>query len=111
MRALFPRPAEHAAIRTDLKGIFVSLELSHSTWVITSLAPGPSFGLDADGGAHDAPCGSCSDRGARVLRDDTAQRTAPDQCLSPLGACAAPEPAVDAQRCPADPAAGEGSGR
>ena len=40
MRALFPRPDEHAAIRTDLKAIFVSLELSHSTWVITSLAPG-----------------------------------------------------------------------
>ena len=40
MRALFPRPDEHAAIRTDLKAIFVSLELSRSTWVITSLAPG-----------------------------------------------------------------------
>src|SRR3954452_4784398 len=40
MRALCPRPDEHAAIRTDLKAIFVSLELSHSTWVITSLAPG-----------------------------------------------------------------------
>jgi transposase len=40
MRALCPRPNEHAAIRTDLKAIFVSLELSRSTWVITSLAPG-----------------------------------------------------------------------
>jgi transposase len=40
MQALCPRPDEHAAIRTDLKAIFVSLELSHSTWVITSLAPG-----------------------------------------------------------------------
>src|SRR4051812_18639597 len=40
MRALFPRPDEHTAVRTDLKAIFVSLELSHSTWVITSLAPG-----------------------------------------------------------------------
>src|SRR3954447_4095158 len=40
MRALCPRPDEHAAIRTDLKAIFVSLELRHSTWVITSLAPG-----------------------------------------------------------------------
>src|SRR5688572_11716529 len=40
MRALCPRPDEHAAIRTDLNAIFVSLELSHSTWVITSLAPG-----------------------------------------------------------------------
>src|SRR5947209_15725436 len=40
MQALCPRPHEHAAIRTDLKAIFVSLELSRSTWVITSLAPG-----------------------------------------------------------------------
>src|SRR5215207_2543478 len=40
MRALCPRPDEHAAIRTVLKAIFVSLELSRSTWVITSLAPG-----------------------------------------------------------------------
>src|SRR3954447_17937434 len=40
MQALFPRPHEHAAIRTDLKAIFVSLELSRSTWVLTSLAPG-----------------------------------------------------------------------
>src|SRR3954471_17677167 len=40
MQALCPRPVEHAAIRTDLNAIFVSLELSRSTWVITSLAPG-----------------------------------------------------------------------
>src|SRR3954462_4593538 len=40
MQALCPRPDEHAAIRTDLNAIFVSLELSRSTWVITSLAPG-----------------------------------------------------------------------
>src|ERR1044072_8332113 len=40
MQALYPRPDEHAAIRTDLKAIFVSLELSRSTWVITSLSPG-----------------------------------------------------------------------
>jgi transposase len=40
MQALHPRPDEHAAVRTDLKAIFVSLELSRSTWVITSLSPG-----------------------------------------------------------------------
>src|SRR5829696_945912 len=40
MQTLYPRPDEHAAVRTDLKAIFVSLELSCSTWVITSLAPG-----------------------------------------------------------------------
>src|SRR3954462_13103692 len=40
MQALCPRPHEHAGVRTDLNAIFVSLELSRSTWVITSLAPG-----------------------------------------------------------------------
>ena len=40
MQALCPRSHEHTAVRTDLKAIFVSLELSRSTWVITSLSPG-----------------------------------------------------------------------
>src|SRR5215207_6067738 len=40
MQALCPRPHEHTAVRTDLNAIFVSLELSRSTWVIPSLAPG-----------------------------------------------------------------------
>lgn len=35
-----PRPQEQSAIRTDLGTIFVSLELSRSTWLITSLSPG-----------------------------------------------------------------------
>lgn len=35
-----PRPQEQSAIRTDLGAIFVSLELSRSTWLITSLSPG-----------------------------------------------------------------------
>jgi transposase len=34
------RPAATAAIRTDLGAIFVSLELSKSTWLVTSLSPG-----------------------------------------------------------------------
>src|SRR6201981_1943882 len=32
--------SELTAIRTDLRAIFVSLELSRSTWLITSLSPG-----------------------------------------------------------------------
>jgi hypothetical protein len=40
MQALCPRAHEHAPIRTDLNAIFVSLELSRSTWVVTSLSPG-----------------------------------------------------------------------
>lgn len=34
------RPHTPAAIRTDLGAIFVSMELSKSTWLITSLSPG-----------------------------------------------------------------------
>jgi len=34
------RPVAPAAIRTDLGAIFVSMELSKSTWLITSLSPG-----------------------------------------------------------------------
>ena len=39
MSEVAPRPAQ-AAIRTDLGAIFVSLELSRRTWLITSLSPG-----------------------------------------------------------------------
>ncbi len=31
---------ERASVRNDLSAIFVSLELSQSTWLITSLSPG-----------------------------------------------------------------------
>lgn len=34
------QPQDQNAIRTDLGAIFVSLELSRSTWLITSLSPG-----------------------------------------------------------------------
>lgn len=34
------RPEAPTAIRTDLRAIFVSLELSRSSWLITSLSPG-----------------------------------------------------------------------
>ena len=40
MRAVPDRPQAPTAIRTDLGAIFVSLELSRSTWMITSLSPG-----------------------------------------------------------------------
>src|SRR6266571_3568843 len=40
MQIATDRPQAPTAIRTDLGAIFVSLELSRSTWVITSLAPG-----------------------------------------------------------------------
>jgi transposase len=40
MQGIVPRPGRAAAIRTDLGAVFVSLELSRSTWLITSLSPG-----------------------------------------------------------------------
>jgi len=40
MQTITDRPEAPTAIRNDLGGIFVSLELSRSTWLITSLSPG-----------------------------------------------------------------------
>jgi transposase len=40
MQAVPDRPRALTAIRTDLGAIFVSLELSRPTWMITSLSPG-----------------------------------------------------------------------
>ena len=40
MQIVTERPQAPTAIRTDLGAIFVSLELSRSTWLITSLSPG-----------------------------------------------------------------------
>ena len=40
METTTDRPAEPTAVRTDLGAIFVSLELSRSSWVVTSLLPG-----------------------------------------------------------------------
>jgi len=40
MQTITDRPEAPTAIRNDLGAIFVSLELSRSTWLITSLSPG-----------------------------------------------------------------------
>ncbi len=40
MQIAADRPQAPTAIQTDLGAIFVSLELSRSTWLITSLSPG-----------------------------------------------------------------------
>ena len=39
MQAAVDRPEAPSTIRTDLGAIFVSLELSRSTWLITLLSP------------------------------------------------------------------------
>jgi transposase len=40
MQVVADRPEAPTAIQTDLRAIFLSLELSRSTWLITSLSPG-----------------------------------------------------------------------
>ena len=40
MQIVADRPEAPSAIRSDLGAIFISLELSRSTWLITSLSPG-----------------------------------------------------------------------
>src|ERR1017187_4544394 len=40
MQIVTDRPQAPTAIRTDLGAVFVSLELSRSTWLVTSLSPG-----------------------------------------------------------------------
>jgi transposase len=40
METIADRPAEPTAVRTDLGAIFVSLELSRCSWVVTALLPG-----------------------------------------------------------------------
>src|SRR5919107_1063677 len=73
MQALCPRAYEHAAIRTDLNAIFVSLELSRSTWVITSLAPGRGEKMSK----HSVPSGDIAALLARLsqLKEKARART------------------------------------
>ena len=49
------RPAQ-AAIRTELRAIFVSLELSRRTWLITSPSPGGGEKISK----HSVPAGEVS---------------------------------------------------
>src|SRR4051794_10540050 len=79
MQALCPRPNEHVAIRTDLNAIFVSLELSRSTWVITSLAPGGGEKMSK----HSVPSGDIAALLARLsqLKEKARLRTG---CVFPI---------------------------
>src|SRR4051812_23871839 len=74
MQALCPRPHEHVAVRTDLNAIFVSLELSRSTWIITSLAPGSGEKMSK----HAVPSGDIAALLARLaqLQEKARARTA-----------------------------------
>jgi transposase len=56
MHVVADRSETLTAIRTDLGAIFVSLELSSSTWLITSLSPGGGEKLSK----HSVPSGDLS---------------------------------------------------
>lgn len=56
MHVVADRSETLTAIRTDLGAILVSLELSHSTWLITSLSPGGGEKLSK----HSVPSGDLS---------------------------------------------------
>jgi transposase len=69
------RPAQ-AAIRTDLGAIFVSMELSRRTWLITSLSPGGGERMSK----HSVPASEVSGLRRRFaeLRRKAAARTGRD---------------------------------
>src|SRR5258707_1654640 len=69
------RPAQ-AAIRTELRAIFVSLELSRRTWLITSLSPGGGEKMSK----HSVPASEVAGllRRFAELRRKTAARTGRD---------------------------------
>ena len=48
MQIIAARPEAPSTILTDLGAIFVSLELSRSTWLITSLSPGGGEKMSKD---------------------------------------------------------------
>ena len=71
MQVIADRPEAPSAIRSDLGAIFVSLELSRSTWLITSLSPGAGERMSK----HSVPAG---DIGALLARFSESQ--AEDVC-------------------------------
>jgi transposase len=64
MQILTSRPQLPAAIRTDLGAIFVSLELSQKTWLITSLSPGGGEKMSK----HSVPAGDLAGLLARFTQ-------------------------------------------
>lgn len=70
------RPPSPAAIRIDLGAIFVSMELSKSTWLVTSLSPGGGERMSK----HSVCAGDVAGLMARLaeLRAKAAARTGRD---------------------------------
>lgn len=73
MQTQYHHCEDQSAIRTELGAIFVSLELSRSSWVITSLSPGGGDKMSR----HSVPCGDITELLMRFsqLRDKARLRT------------------------------------
>ena len=73
MNIVLPATAEQTAIRTQLGAIFVSLELSRSTWLVTSLSPGGGEKMSK----HSVPAGDIAGLRERFssLTEKTCART------------------------------------
>jgi len=73
VKAVHPRAAEQTAIRTQLGAIFVSLELSRSTWLVTSMSPGGGEKMSK----HSVPAGDAAGLFERLssLTEKTRART------------------------------------
>jgi len=76
METMTDLPAEQTAVRTDLGAIFVSLELSRSSWVVTALLPGGGEKMSR----HAVPGGDIAGLLVRLaqLRDKAQVRTGRD---------------------------------
>ena len=83
MQVITDRPEAPIAIHTNLGAIFISLELSRSTWLITSLSPGGGEKMSK----HSVPAGDICALLVRFseLRQKALARTGkivPDHCHS-----------------------------
>lgn len=76
MHAVADRSETPTAIRTDLGAIFVSLELSRSTWLITSVSPGGNEKMSK----HSVPSGDIAALFSRFdkVREKARERTGRD---------------------------------
>jgi transposase len=68
------------SIRTDLRAIFVSLELSRTTWLVTSLSPGTREKMSK----HSMPAGDIGDLLARLRSLQERARARRTQLLPPV---------------------------
>ena len=82
MQVISNRRETSDAIRNDLGAIFVSMELSRSTWLITSLSPGAGEKMSK----HTLPAGDIGALfGTQAEGVDADWKIVPDHCHSRSG--------------------------